>query len=210
ITVSAADVDKAIERITTENKLTREQLADMLHKYGVEMSTLRTQIAVQIAWQKAVQDQFQDRVSVTPADVDAELARQMEGADKPHFLVSAIFLPVDNADLDAKVFKDAQDIYAQLQAGANFATVARQFSQNPTAASGGDMGWVHQGQLPSELDAALMKMQPGTVSPPIRSNGGYYILGLRQRQEGAGTKVPDPATVAKPTGPLTVDRVLLP
>ena len=209
ITVAPGDVDKSIDRITTDNHMTKDQLADMLKKGGVDMATLRAQIAVQIAWQKAVEDEFQDRINITPADIDVELARLQEGADKPHYLVSEIFLAVDNPDLDAKVEKDAQDIEAQLQSGASFVTVARQFSQSPTAASGGDLGWVHQGQLPTEIDTALKTMQVGSVSQPIRSTGGYYIVGLRERQEALGTRVPDPATV-KPVGPLTVARVLLP
>jgi peptidyl-prolyl cis-trans isomerase SurA len=209
ITVSPTDVDKSIERITTDNHLTKDQLTELLKKGGVDMSTLRAQIAVQIAWQKAVEDEFQDRVNITPADIDAELTRLQEGANKPHYLVSEIFLAVDNPEVDAKVLKDAQDIETQLQSGATFGTVARQFSQSPTAASGGDMGWVHQGQLPAEIDDALQHIQVGSVSPPIRSSGGYYIIGLRDRQEGLGTKLPDPAT-QKSVGPLTVDRVLLP
>jgi peptidyl-prolyl cis-trans isomerase SurA len=209
ITVSPTDVDKTIDRITTDNHLTKEQLADLLKKGGVDMATLRAQIAVQIAWQKAVQDEFSDRVNITPADIDAELARLNEGADKPHFLVSSIFLAVDNPELDAKALKDAQDIEVQLQSGARFGTVARQFSQSPTAASDGDLGWVHQGQLPTELDEALQKMQVGAVSPPIRSTGGYYIIGLRDRQEGVNAHIPDPASL-RPTGPLTVQRLLLP
>ena len=209
ITVSPTDVDKSIDRIISDNHLTKEQLTSVLQKGGVDMSTLRAQIAVQIAWQKAVQDEFQDRVNITPSDVDAEMAHIQEGADKPHYLVSSIFLAVDNPDLDAKVLKDAQDIHAQLLSGANFGTVARQFSQSPTAAAGGDLGWVHQGQLPAELDAALQKMEAGQVSDPIRSAGGYYIMGLHDRQEGMGTHVPDPAT-QRPVGPLTVARLLLP
>ena len=209
ITVSPTDVDKSIERITSDNHMSKDQLADLLKKSGVDMSTLRAQIAVQIAWQKAVEDEFSDRVNITPADIDAELARLQEGANKPHFQVSEIFLAVDNPEVDAKVLKDAQDIETQLQSGASFGTVARQFSQSPTAASGGDLGWVHEGQLPAEVDDALQHMQVGAVSPPIRSSGGYYILGLRDRQEGYGTKLPDPAT-QKPVGPLTVQRVLLP
>ncbi|MBL6851824.1 MAG: peptidylprolyl isomerase [Alphaproteobacteria bacterium] len=209
ITVSPTDVDKSIDRIINDNHLTKEQLADLLKKGGVDMSTLRGQIAVQIAWQKAVQDEFSDRINIKPEDIDDELARQMEGADKPHFLVSSIFFAVDNPDMDAKVLKDAQDVLAQLKSGAQFSSVARQFSQSPTAASGGDLGWVHQGQLPSELDTALQRLQPGMVSDPIRSTGGYYILGLRDRQEGVNAKIPDPAT-QRPTGPLTVERLLLP
>ncbi len=209
LTVSPTDVDKSIERITGDNHLTKEQLADLLKKGGVEMSTLRAQIAVQIAWQKAVQDEFQDRVNITPQDIDAEMARLNEGANKTHYLVSSIFLGVENSDVDAKVLKDAQDIHAQLVGGANFGTVARQFSQSPTAAAGGDLGWVYQGQLPSELDAQLQKMDVGQVSEPIRSAGGYYIMGLRDKALGANVVLPDPATL-RPVGPLTVARVLLP
>jgi peptidyl-prolyl cis-trans isomerase SurA len=209
IAVSPTDVDKSIDRIVNDNHLTKEQLTSLLKKGGVAMATLRAQIAVQIAWQKAVQDEFEDRVNITPADIDAEMARLGEGANRPHFLVSSIFLPVDNPDLDAKVLKDAQDIHSQLEQGANFSTVARQFSQSPTAAAGGDLGWVYQGQLPTEVDAEIQKMQPGSVSQPIRSVGGYYIIGLRDRQEAANAVLPDPAK-AKPVGPLTVARVLLP
>ncbi len=69
--------------------------------------------------------------------------------------------------------------------------MARQFSQSPTAAAGGDLGWVYEGQLPGELDNALQPMEVGQVSTaPIRSTGGYYILGLRERQEGIGTICP--------------------
>lgn len=209
LTVSPTDVDKSIDRIINDNRLTREALTDLLAKGGVDMSTLRAQIAVQIAWQKAVQDEFQDRVNITPADVEAELARLSEGADKTHYLLATIFMAVENPDSDAKVQKDMQDIYLQLQQGANFGQVARQFSQSPTAAAGGDMGWVHEGQLPAELDAALKTMLAGAVTPPIRSTGGYYILGLRERQEGVNAVIPDPAT-QKPQGPLTVARLLLP
>ncbi|MBV9542233.1 MAG: peptidylprolyl isomerase [Alphaproteobacteria bacterium] len=209
ITVSPVDVDKQIERITQDNHMSREQLADMLKGAGVDMSTLRGQIATSIAWQKAVQDEYGDRINITPEDVDAEMRRQAEGADKPHFSVSVIFQAVDNPDNDAKVLKNMQDIHAQLRAGANFGQVARQFSQSPTAASGGDMGWVHEGQLPAELDAALMKMHSGEVSDPIRSTGGYYILGVRERLEGIHFAVPDPKT-QKPVGPLTVQRILFP
>lgn len=209
ITVSPTDVDKSIERITSDNHLTKEQLADLLAKGGVHMATLRAQIAVQIAWQKTVQDEFQDRINITPQDIDAEMARQMQGINKTHYQVSSIFLAVENPDLDAKVLKDAQDIHAQLASGANFGTVARQFSQSPTAAAGGDLGWVYEGQLPSELDAALHKMDIGQVTEPICSTGGYYIMGLRDRAVGANVVVPDPATL-KPVGPLTVAQILLP
>jgi len=211
VAVSASDVDKAIDSIITDNHLTMDQLKNVLAKGGVEMATLRSQIASSIAWSKLVQDQLGDRVHVTPEDVNAELDRIKRGADKPHFLVSEIFQAVDAPEQDTKVLKDMTDLDAQIQQGAPFNAVARQFSQNPTAAGGGDLGWVLESQLPGELATALKTMHPGDVTPPIRASGGYYILQLRDRQEPVGTKVADLAPApSTPPGTLPLARVLLP
>jgi peptidyl-prolyl cis-trans isomerase SurA len=212
ITVSAEEVDKAIDNITKDNHLPIDQLNNMLARNNVAMATLRAQIAAQIAWSKTVEDQYGDQVKVSPTNIDAEMARIAAGAEKPHFAVSEIFLSVDNPEQDAKVKADAENLETQLKQGAQFGAVARQFSQTPTAAQGGDLGVVVQGQLPAkELNEALAKLSPGEVSEPIRAPGGYYILYLRGREEGAGTKVPDAAEQARaqsPDGGIPLGRML--
>ncbi|MBS0282743.1 MAG: peptidylprolyl isomerase [Proteobacteria bacterium] len=211
ITVSPAEVDNQINHMVTDNHLTIEQLREVLINAGSSEQALRTQITAQIAWEKTVSQEYQDRINISPADVDAEMARYAEGADKPHYLVSEIFFPVDNPDKDAEAHKTALSVEEQLKTGGNFALVARQFSQSPSAASGGDIGWVHEGQLAPELNAALTKMTVNTLSPPIRSIGGYYIISLRARQEPLGTKIAAPQEAA--TGPdstLPLARLLLP
>ena len=211
ITVSPVEVDKRINAMMTENHFSIDSLRETLAKAGASEVALRAQITASIAWQKAVQDEYQDRVDITPQMVDAEMRRNADGADKPHFLVSEIFLPVDNPEHNEKIKKDADDIEDQLHHGAPFQLVARQFSQHPTAASGGDIGWVYQGQLAPELNQALAKMETGEISAPIRSTGGWYILALRQRQEPLGTKIAEVDTT--PIGPdsvLPLARLLLP
>ena len=210
VAISSSDVDKAIDSIISDNHLTMDQLKNLLGQSGVELSTLRSQISIQLAWSKLVQDQYGDRVRITPEEIDAELARIKAGANKPQFRVAEIFQAVDSPDQDAKVLKDMTDLYNQIELGAPFAAVARQFSQNPTAAQGGDLGLVQQGQLPAELDTALKTMHPGEVSPPIRSTGGYYLLQYREKEEPAGTKLPDTAQQNAPAnGMLPLARVLL-
>jgi len=213
ITISPTEVDKEIDGIIKDNHLTMEQLKEILGKNSVAFETLRAQIAVQIAWQKAIEDEYADRINISDADIDEELARIKEGADKPHYQVAEIFLSIDNPDDDAKVLKSAQDLENQIQNGSPFPNIARQFSQSPSAANGGDIGWVNDGQLAPELNEQLRKLTVGSITPPIRSAGGYYILALRDRQEPAGTKLPDPATL-QPTperpGYLPLSRILLP
>jgi peptidyl-prolyl cis-trans isomerase SurA len=212
VTVSAADVDRAIDNILKDNHLTLDQLTAMLARSHVQLATMRSQIASQIAWSKTVQQQYSDRVDISDEEVKSELQRLAEGRNKPHFLAAEIFQAVDNPEDDPKVLKSMQDLEEQLHSGASFSELARQFSQNPTAASGGDMGVVVQGQLPKEIDQALSNMRPGQLSEPIRSSGGYYILLLRARQEGEGTdiaKQPDPPVNEHPDS-LPLDRILLP
>ncbi len=210
ITVSAEDVDKAIDEIVNDNHLTMDQLKAVLGHAGVQISTLRAQIAAQIAWSKTVQGQYGDRVHVTKEEVAAEFGRIAAGKDKPHFLVSEIFESVDTPEQEPKVLKDMQGLETQLQQGGSFGTIARQFSQNPTAAHNGDLGIVLEGEVPAELYAALEKMHVGEISPPIRSVGGYYILALRDRQEGASTKVVEQAPVNTNPDVLPLIRILLP
>ncbi len=211
ITVAPGEVDGQIQRMADDNHLTHDQLREALANAGASEAALRAQLTAQIAWQKTVQFQYSDRINVTPEDVAAELTRYAEGADKPHYLLGEIFIAVDNPDMDAKVKKDAEGVESQLRTGAPFQTIARQFSQSPSAASGGDMGWVHQGQIAPELDAELSRMKPGGISAPIRSVGGYYILLLRARQEPLGTKIVNaPTGPTGPDGTLKLARLILP
>ena len=211
ITVSPVEVNKRLNGMTEDYHFTIQQLRQNLTNAGASEDALRSQITASIAWQKTVQDEYGDDVIVTEPMVDAELARYADGANKPHYHVLEIFLPVDNPEQNDKVKKDAEEVERQLHQGAPFPVVARQFSQHPTAATGGDMGWVNSGQLAPELEATLAKMDVGAISDPIRSTGGWYVLGLRERQEPLGTKIADvPTGPTGPAGTLPLARLLFP
>jgi peptidyl-prolyl cis-trans isomerase SurA len=211
ITVSSVEVDKQIESILTDNHLTMDQLKMVLARGHVDVTTLRAKLAASILWQKTVEQEYAGRVNITPEQVDAEMARIAEGQNKVHYVVSEIFLAIDNPDQDEKVLKNAQNLETQIQGGAPFPAIARQFSQSPSAAQDGDIGLIYDGQLAPELSAALAKMKTGDISPTIRSTGGYYILALRQRLEPVGTKIIDTSEQQK-TLPATLPlaRLLLP
>ncbi len=210
ISVSSVEVDKYVQNILDENHMNLDQLKQVLAHGGVQIATFRAQLAASLLWQKAVQEHYAGRVNISPETVDAEMARMKEGANKAHFTVSEIFLPVDNPDLDEKVHKQALDLDAQLKQGGQFAALARQFSQSPSAAQGGDIGTVYDGQLAPELNKTLLSMKTGDLSEPVRSIGGYYILLLRQRYEPVGTKIMQATpTAADLPATLELGRILL-
>jgi peptidyl-prolyl cis-trans isomerase SurA len=83
----------------------------------------------------------------------------------------------------------------QLQRGAPFPELARQFSQSASAATGGDIGWVQSSTLEADVATAISNTEPGRVTEPIRSVGGYYVYAVRQRRTIAAAS-PDDAKVS--------------
>jgi len=212
ITVSKAEVDKALQNISNENKIPVEQILSTVTNAGVTVETFRQQLAAQLTWQRVVGARYGTDILINAQQVDEAMERLKQGADKPQFLVSEIFIAVDRPEDETSVRASATQIAEQLKQGAPFATVASQFSQSPSAADGGDIGWVIQGQLSEDIDGALSELKPGEVAGPVRSEGGYYVVQLRDRREPIGTVIDEtPASaVFDPETPIPLDRLLVP
>ena len=212
ITVTKADVDKAISNLAMENKIPVEQILMTITNAGVTVDTFRQQITSQLLWQKVVAARYGTDILINEQQVNDAMERLRKGADKPQFLLSEIFIAVDRPEDEDAVGTSAKQIADQLNQGAPFASVAGQFSQSPSAADGGDIGWVVQGQLADEIDHELLKLRPGQVSPPIRAEGGFYVLMLRDRREPIGTMIEEnpKAGMLDPDTAIPLDRLLVP
>ena len=211
ISVSKAEVDKAVQNIATDNKLTVAQILDTIGQAGVSATTFVQQVSTQIIWQKLVTSRYGTDILISDQQVDEAMNRLKQGADKPQFLLSEIYIGVDRPEDETSIRASAEQFAQQIMQGASFPTVAGQFSQSPSAADGGDIGWVIQGQLAEELDHALLELRPGQVAGPIRAEGGYYVLLLRDRRDPAGAKLAEALPAATdPSAPLPLDRLLIP
>ncbi len=69
-----------------------------------------------------------------------------------------------------------QDMQKQLAAGGDFAALAKQHSDCPSGASGGDLGFFGRGQMVPEFETAAFAMQPGDVSDVIETDFGYHLV----------------------------------
>ena len=212
ISVSKTEVERALQEVAKDNRLSLPQLMNTLSQSGVTPTTFAQQIAAQITWQKVVTARYGTDVFIGDQDVDEAMNRLKQGSDRPQFLLSEIYLGVDKSEDEISVRSSAEQFVQQIMQGVSFAIVAGQFSQSPSAADGGDIGWVLQGQLAEEIDQALSQLRPGQMAGPIRAEGGYHILLLRDRREPIGTDVaaaPAPLP-ANPNAPVPLDRLLVP
>lgn len=184
VTATDAEINKAIASIEQQNNMKAGQLDAVLKANGIDHSALVDQVKASIVWAKLVRRIAADTDPVSDEEIDATLKRLKQNENQPESRVAEIFLAVDNPQQDDEVRTLADRLIAQMKAGARFSAVARQFSQSPTAAVGGDLGWIHPDELSPPLAKAVAQLSPGELSPPIRTAGGYYVMLVLDRRNG--------------------------
>lgn len=201
MTVTEDELNRALTETAERNRMDLDQLRGALQEAGVPWSTMRQQMLAQLAWGKVVQRVVRQQVNIPDSEVNAYIERVRANAGKPEYHVSEIFLAVDNPASEEEVRRLGDRLVDQIGSGANFSAVAQQFSQSAGAATGGDLGWIQQGQLEETLDRALQQLRPGQFSRAIRGAAGYHILWLReQRAVAAG----DPRNIEISLGQFVV------
>lgn len=190
-----ADVAAGLASIEAMNNMPRGSLEAATKRDNIDFEQLRQQIRAEIAWARVVRRSPGSNFRITDEEIDIALNTIKENANRPQFLLAEIFLAVDNTVNEGEVLGLAERIAQQVRSGAPFPGLARQFSQNATAALGGDLGWMHQGQLAEEIETALRGMQVGQLSQPIRSLAGYHLVLLRDKRVGGAASLSPDSTI---------------
>jgi peptidyl-prolyl cis-trans isomerase SurA len=179
-----SEVDDEIAEIARSNNTSSSQLMSQLAAQGVGADTFREQLRAEISWRGWIRGRYGSRVRVGDDQVRAYQQRLESELGKPRYQISEVFIDANRAGGSQQAVAGAQQLIAELQKGAPFAAVARQFSSSPTAANGGDVGWVSAGEMPKEVDAVLEQLRPGQLSAPIPTRDGAYVIYLRDRRAG--------------------------
>ncbi|MCU0837713.1 MAG: peptidylprolyl isomerase [Rhodospirillales bacterium] len=188
ITVSQEEVDRALTQIAAQLRVQPQQLKPLLEQRGAKLSTLIEQVETDIAWGKAVQRTAANQVVIGEDEIDAEAGRRLQTPGGPEFRVAEIFLPVESRSDENAVQLQAQRLIEELRRGASFPTLARTFSQGPTASAGGDLGWVRRGQLDPELDKYLEDLDRGELIGPLKTADGFRLLLMIDKRQGVEGK----------------------
>jgi parvulin-like peptidyl-prolyl isomerase len=113
---------------------------------------------------------------------------EYEGAEAVRIKQILILLP-QSADrtVTARLRMDAESIHKRLIDGESFDLLAAQFSQGPSAATGGDIGFLEKGTMLPEVDAVAFRLAKDEISGIIVSPVGFHIIKVMDRR-GSGVK----------------------
>ena len=154
---------------------------------GSTLEKLQQQTRMTLLVSKVLEAEIGPKVSVQPKDIDAfyqqNLDRFKEG-ETVHASHILIAIP-EKADAAQKQQSRAQaeGLLKQIQAGADFAQLARTRSQDSSsAARGGDLGFFASGQMDPAFETAAFALKPGEVSSLVETPYGFHIIKLHERR----------------------------
>jgi peptidyl-prolyl cis-trans isomerase D len=119
------------------------------------------------------------KVVIPDADIERTYNNNNEQYSTPEQVrASHILLKTEGKD-DAAVKAKAEDILKQARAGADFAELAKKYSEDEASAkNGGDLDYFGRGRMVAEFDQAAFAMQPGQISDLVKTQYGYHIIKL--------------------------------
>jgi len=182
-TISDQEINQNVAQLIGRNGLDPNEVVQRLAGAGVSIETLRDQVRSEIAWQRIINGLYGSRIRISDAQIDETLNRLTANASKPNYRVAEIYIEAteDIGGMEGAM-QGAEAMVKQVADGAPFPLLAQQFSSSPTAAKGGDMGWVREGELRPEIDQVIQQMEKGNLSKPIQVPGGVYVIALLDKK----------------------------
>jgi peptidyl-prolyl cis-trans isomerase SurA len=185
------EVTEELADMAKGNNMSAKQFTDYLAQRGVSPETLKQQIRANISWQRWIYGRYGSRLRIGDDQIAATQARLAAAAAKPQYQIGEVLIDASRVGGMPQAIDGAKRLIEQMQQGAPFPSVARQFSSLPTAANGGDAGWVSPGEMAPEVEAAVEQMRPGQLSQPIPVKDGVYIIYLREKRAGGTAMLVD-------------------
>lgn len=188
IRVDDDTLNRTINRIAEQNKLSLTEFRDVLEKDGFSFDKFREDIRGEITITRLRQRQVDSRITVTDQEVSQFLAAQArQGKSDDEYRLGHILIALPEAAAPEQIQaarQKAGQVLDKLRGGADFKETAIAVSDSRQALEGGDLGWRSAAQLPSLFAPLVPGMKKGDLSDIIRSPGGFHIITLLDYRGG--------------------------
>lgn len=186
--VNASEIDGAIDEIRTKFSLTEEMLLNSLKAEGLTREDYRARLSDQILLQKVINYAVRNNIVVSDKEIEQyykDNIGEFDGGEKIRIRQIFFALPKDSSQKDSVEAK-AREIVQRISGGEDFAKLAGEFSEDPSRAFGGDLGYISRGSALKEIEDAAAALKKGEVSSPFWGPAGLHIIKLEDRIEGGG------------------------
>ena len=185
ISIKDAEVNEQFDRLKKQYP-NEQSFKDSMAEDHLTEDTVKSRIRMNLAVQEFVEKEFGGKVDVTEAEAKAFYDGHPEYFTEPETIrASGILIKVDmksDAVKKEEARKKLEDIQKRGKKGEDFAILAKDFSQDASAAQGGDLGTIPRGRMPKALDDAAFSLKPGEVSNVVETELGFHLIKVHEKK----------------------------
>ena len=183
---SPDEINLMLDNIARGNQTTAEGILESITSQGVNSETILSQIKSELLWNKIVRGRFGSYINISDEEVNIIYDRTIQNINNSQYDISEIFIGFEDESEEKEAKELTERLTEQLKNEIAFEPVAQQFSQAPSSGQGGFIGWVSEGQLDPDIISNIKNLEIGSVSNPIKTVNGYYIIKLNGKSEEGG------------------------
>jgi peptidyl-prolyl cis-trans isomerase SurA len=186
IRIDELQLDRAVQRIAENNKMTLADFRAALERDGVAFDAWREDLREQIMLSRLREREVEEKIQVSDSEIDLFLEEMKAQPQRAEYSVSHVLVRVPEQATPERIEEArarARKALDEARAGGDFARIAASYSDAPDALEGGVLGWRSHQRLPELFASALAAMKPGEVSEPLRSPAGFHVLKLHERRD---------------------------
>ena len=194
ITASDGEIEMQLERVM-QNIIaqfpTYQDFLTVLQKEGLSVDELkeryRDQIAKQVVRDKLLQQEVFSKIDVSEYEKRQYFETHLDSfPDRPKMVkIAEISIkPAMGSESLDEALKKIENIQDELNKGADFETLAQTYSDCPSAAQGGDLGYFSRGQMVPEFEEAAFALEIGEVGEPVLTEFGYHLIRVDDKRDG--------------------------
>ncbi len=180
IQVDEAEIDSTVERMKLANAFTDEDLRSFLKQEGMTLEQYRQRIREQVQRTRLVNHQVKSKIVVTEEDIQAYYDNHQAdyGGKLRYHLRNILIRPPAYASADEKqaLRERMQQIRQRVESGEAFADLAREYSQSPAAADGGDIGEFEKETFSPQIQGALEGLTAGQTTEVLETDQGFQLF----------------------------------
>jgi peptidyl-prolyl cis-trans isomerase C len=182
----SANKGKFLDDLVLQELLSQEAKKQGLDKDPEIVKSIE-RIKTKLLAKKLIEKQIVDSAKVTDDDVKKYYdEHKSEFMDPEQLQASHILIrvkdPANEAE-DKAAKEKAEELLKKVQGGGDFAAIAKESSDCPSSAKGGDLGFFSKGQMVPEFEKAAFELKKGEISGVVKTKFGYHIIKVTDKKE---------------------------
>ena len=158
-----------------------DKFKNFIKEEGLEIDVVLEQIKIELLWRKFSQQKFSPVISISREEIDRILKSQKKREGKTEYNISEIFIEENNSEPE-ETRKYIDKILILIENGSSFDRIATKFSDSLNADEGGNLGWLIEENIDSQILDIVKNLNIGQIKSDIKVDDGYKIIKLNNKR----------------------------